>query len=163
MADPGCSCPDEVYTQFWTPDGVVLVYNSGSGRDLLLSGMLRSQLSSRCNIASCWTACRALSYSIHTLVLLLLPACRDPGSSRGPSDLQSDALPAELSRLLKIISADPLIVKAHAGVAASRGLTRAAAVLTKCIPSSGPQMVLCSFTTRDRAATCCCQACCVHS
>ena len=25
--------------------------------------------------------------------------CRDPGSSRGPSDLQSDALPAELSRL----------------------------------------------------------------
>ena len=27
-------------------------------------------------------------------------ACRDPGSNRGPSDLQSDALPAELSRLL---------------------------------------------------------------
>ena len=26
--------------------------------------------------------------------------CRDPGSSRGPSDLQSDALPAELSRLM---------------------------------------------------------------
>ena len=26
-------------------------------------------------------------------------ACRDPGSNRGPSDLQSDALPAELSRL----------------------------------------------------------------
>ena len=26
--------------------------------------------------------------------------CRDPGSSRGPSDLQSDALPTELSRLL---------------------------------------------------------------
>ncbi len=25
--------------------------------------------------------------------------CRDPGSNRGPSDLQSDALPAELSRL----------------------------------------------------------------
>ena len=25
--------------------------------------------------------------------------CRDPGSSRGPSDLQSDALPTELSRL----------------------------------------------------------------
>ena len=24
--------------------------------------------------------------------------CRDPGSNRGPSDLQSDALPAELSR-----------------------------------------------------------------
>ena len=28
--------------------------------------------------------------------------CRDPGSSRGPSDLQSDALPAELSRLERI-------------------------------------------------------------
>ena len=27
-------------------------------------------------------------------------ACRDPGSNRGPSDLQSDALPAELSRLV---------------------------------------------------------------
>jgi hypothetical protein len=26
-------------------------------------------------------------------------ACRDPGSNRGPSDLQSDALPTELSRL----------------------------------------------------------------
>jgi hypothetical protein len=26
--------------------------------------------------------------------------CRDPGSNRGPSDLQSDALPAELSRPL---------------------------------------------------------------
>merc|ERR1711966_31491 len=25
--------------------------------------------------------------------------CRDPGSNRGPSDLQSDALPNELSRL----------------------------------------------------------------
>ena len=27
-------------------------------------------------------------------------ACRDPGSNRGPSDLRSDALPAELSRLM---------------------------------------------------------------
>jgi hypothetical protein len=27
-------------------------------------------------------------------------ACRDPGSNRGPSDLQSDALPTELSRLV---------------------------------------------------------------
>ena len=26
--------------------------------------------------------------------------CRDPGSNRGPSDLRSDALPAELSRLV---------------------------------------------------------------
>ena len=26
--------------------------------------------------------------------------CRDPGSNRGPSDLQSDALPTELSRLV---------------------------------------------------------------
>ena len=28
------------------------------------------------------------------------PLCRDPGSNGGPSDLQSDALPTELSRLL---------------------------------------------------------------
>ena len=27
--------------------------------------------------------------------------CRDPGSNRGPSDLQSDALPTELSRLVR--------------------------------------------------------------
>ena len=29
--------------------------------------------------------------------------CRDPGSNRGPSDLQSDALPTELSRPLKLV------------------------------------------------------------
>ena len=29
--------------------------------------------------------------------------CRDPGSNRGPSDLQSDALPTELSRLCPVI------------------------------------------------------------
>ena len=29
--------------------------------------------------------------------------CRDPGSSRGPSDLQSDALPTELSRLCAML------------------------------------------------------------
>ena len=30
--------------------------------------------------------------------------CRDPGSNRGPSDLQSDALPTELSRQVQIIT-----------------------------------------------------------
>ena len=30
---------------------------------------------------------------------LLARACRDPGLNQGPSDLQSDALPTELSRL----------------------------------------------------------------
>ena len=30
-----------------------------------------------------------------------MKACRDPGSNRGPPDLQSDALPTELSRLDK--------------------------------------------------------------
>ena len=30
--------------------------------------------------------------------------CRDPGSNRGPLDLQSNALPTELSRLLVVIS-----------------------------------------------------------
>ena len=29
--------------------------------------------------------------------------CRDPGSNRGPSDLQSDALPTELSRLVQTL------------------------------------------------------------
>ena len=28
--------------------------------------------------------------------------CRDPGLNQGPSDLQSDALPSELSRLLAV-------------------------------------------------------------
>merc|ERR1712242_82575 len=35
----------------------------------------------------------------HCLSLWHRP-CRDPGSNRGPSDLRSDALPAELSRLM---------------------------------------------------------------
>ena len=30
--------------------------------------------------------------------------CRDPGSNRGPLDLQSNALPTELSRLMQILS-----------------------------------------------------------
>ena len=30
--------------------------------------------------------------------------CRDLGSNRGPSDLQSDALPAELSRLMVTVA-----------------------------------------------------------
>merc|ERR1712242_568855 len=37
----------------------------------------------------------------HCLSLWHRP-CRDPGSNRGPSDLRSDALPAELSRLERI-------------------------------------------------------------
>ena len=31
-----------------------------------------------------------------------LKMCRDPGLNQGPSDLQSDALPTELSRLAKL-------------------------------------------------------------
>ena len=34
------------------------------------------------------------------MVCNISPCCQDPGSNRGPSDLQSDALPTELSRLL---------------------------------------------------------------
>ena len=37
-------------------------------------------------------------------------ACRDPGSNRGPSDLQSDALPSELSRLVTNPTNEPVIV-----------------------------------------------------
>ena len=37
-------------------------------------------------------------------------ACQDPGSNRGPSDLQSDALPTELSRLVTIPTHEPVIV-----------------------------------------------------
>ncbi len=32
----------------------------------------------------------------------VIKTCRDPGSNRGPLDLQSNALPTELSRLLLI-------------------------------------------------------------
>ena len=31
----------------------------------------------------------------------IIKQCRDPGLNQGPSDLQSDALPTELSRLAK--------------------------------------------------------------
>ena len=34
--------------------------------------------------------------------------CRDPGSNRGPSDLRSDALPTELSRLDQVVT--PVLV-----------------------------------------------------
>ena len=34
---------------------------------------------------------------------MLMNACRDPGSNRGPSDLQSDTLPTELSRLASFL------------------------------------------------------------
>ena len=48
--------------------------------------------------------------------------CRDPGSNRGPLDLQSNALPTELSRLkekrysLQIINMDYLCLSNHEGV-----------------------------------------------
>ncbi len=47
------------------------------------------------------TACsiKILKINIH----LEGKACRDPGSNRGPSDLQSDAIPTELSRRLACV------------------------------------------------------------
>ena len=43
--------------------------------------------------------------------------CRDPGSNRGPSDLQSDSLPTELSRQMQIANARnpscPRFAKSH--------------------------------------------------
>ena len=35
-----------------------------------------------------------------TFTMIIMESCRDPGSNWGPSDLQSDALPTELSRLV---------------------------------------------------------------
>ena len=48
--------------------------------------------------------------------------CRDPGSSRGPSDLQSDALPTELSRLLVVCTCSWMLeaLRAPASVGAWR-------------------------------------------
>ena len=45
--------------------------------------------------------------SLHGISINLMKdaKCRDPGSNRGPSDLQSDALPAELSRLVQNVVA----------------------------------------------------------
>ena len=42
--------------------------------------------------------------------LLIAPnskTCRDPGSNRGPLDLQSNALPTELSRLVRELCSMP--------------------------------------------------------
>ena len=48
--------------------------------------------------------------------------CRDPGSSRGPLDLQSDALPTDLSRLLLHADAWQWLAAAHESPArATRG------------------------------------------
>ena len=40
----------------------------------------------------------AWGYMCPTLPIKQFQKCRDPGSNRGPSDLQSDALQTELSR-----------------------------------------------------------------
>ena len=52
-----------------------------------------------------------MRFDFDIVCLPMLPAacstettCRDPGSNQGPSDLQSDALPTELSRLVNIKS-----------------------------------------------------------
>ena len=51
---------------------------------------------------SCTKACPKSTYhDLHQArsnTSVISRKCRDPGSNRGPSDLQSDALPAELSR-----------------------------------------------------------------
>ena len=41
--------------------------------------------------------------------------CRDPGSNRRPSDLQSDALPTELSRLASFVLQQTFLCKARHG------------------------------------------------
>ena len=38
---------------------------------------------------------------LRTCIAFATKKCRDPGSNRGPPDLQSDALPTELSRRYK--------------------------------------------------------------
>ena len=47
-------------------------------------------------------------------------SCQDPGSNRGPSDLQSDALPTELSRQMQMANARspscPRFAKFHAKI-----------------------------------------------
>ena len=55
---------------------------------------------------------RAASLYISTIINKNKKECRDPGLNRGPSDLQSDALPTELSRLLE----DGLVVHAQLGL-----------------------------------------------
>ena len=45
-----------------------------------------------------WVQIPQVSF-LHHLCRFFFAICRDPGSNRGPSDLQSDALPTELSRL----------------------------------------------------------------
>ena len=77
--------------------------------DLQIFSLTLSQLSYRglrlrSASAACVTSTRCPRVLATTLPSRGWPArhdskkCRDPGSSRGPSDLQSDALPAELSR-----------------------------------------------------------------
>ena len=52
--------------------------------------------------------------------------CREPGSNRGPSDLQSDALPAELSRLVRnavaLTAGALLLIEASAALSCARRL-----------------------------------------
>ena len=47
----------------------------------------------------CTCACVCVEGVYVSLCMCAASACRGPGSNRGPSDLQSDALPVEVSRL----------------------------------------------------------------
>ena len=50
----------------------------------------------------CWLAKITKRIGSCTCARCKRAKCQDPGSNRGPSDLQSDALPTELSRLLDV-------------------------------------------------------------
>ena len=56
----------------------------------------------------CWLAKITKRIGSCTCARCKKAKCRDPGSNRGPSDLQSDALPTELSRLCLKCEAQPI-------------------------------------------------------
>ena len=60
------------------------------------------RLSSKQEIASSNLA-GAYFYNLWKIKRTMLQKCRDPGSNRGPLDLQSNALPTELSRPARIL------------------------------------------------------------
>ena len=70
---------------------------SNLGPSDLHSDALPTELS---EVTSTVSPCSQLPAQFHLLNKRFanVTYCRDPGSNRGPSDLQSDALPTELSR-----------------------------------------------------------------
>ena len=97
------------------------------------------------------------------LQALLAENCRDPGSSRGSSDLQSDALPTELSRLcLSLASQTYTIERSVRRLRQPCGQCAARSTACACAAVWQARIALTTLGLWDTRATTCAIATLVH-